>query len=291
MWGIVLLCGVAAAALAGLAAVTWRAWPTPPRMAASVALPWWWRWLRPLAWAAAPALALWPSAGARRVAAQRCRDGGLPADFLPAEVVSMARLCGALGACAGAAAAWRFDAALAGGLLCAVLGASAGLLPRLWLREQAQRRRDAIARALPFMLDMTTLCVEGGLNVQGALHVAVEKGPAGPLRDEIAHLLGDIRAGASRLEACRQMAQRIDVPGVRAWVGAMIQAETVGTSLGPLLRVQAEQRRAERFLRAEKRALQAPVKMLFPLIVFIFPCTFIVIAFPIVVKLLAVFGG
>jgi tight adherence protein C len=164
--------------------------------------------------------------------------------------------------------------------------ALAAMLPRLWLRDRMVARRRAVVRALPFALDMITLCVEAGLNLQGALQQAVARGPAGPLRDELRQVLGDMRAGMARAQALRALAGRIDEPAVRSLVAALVQAESMGMNLGALLRSQSDQRRSDRFLRAETLAMQAPVKMLLPLVVFIFPCTFLVIAFPIAVKLL-----
>src|SRR5699024_6199616 len=95
-----------------------------------------------------------------------------------------------------------------------------------------------------------------------------------------------IRAGVTRSEALHQWAQRTSLPAVSQLVSTLGQADQLGMSLGPLLRAQSEQRRTERFQRAEKLALEAPVKMLFPLVCCIFPCTFLIIAFPIAVKLL-----
>lgn len=173
------------------------------------------------------------------------------------------------------------------GAFAGLAGAGAGaMMPRLWLRDRMVARRRAVIRALPFALDMITLCVEAGLNLQGALQQAVARGPAGPLRDELRQVLGDMRAGMARAEALRALAGRIDEPAVRSLVAALVQAESMGMNLGALLRSQSDQRRSDRFLRAETLAMQAPVKMLLPLVVFIFPCTFLVIAFPIAVKLL-----
>ena len=126
--------------------------------------------------------------------------------------------------------------------------------------------------------------MEAGLNLQGAMTQAVAKGPKGVLRDEFQRVLRDIRAGKARAESLRAMAQRMDEPAVANFTTAVIQAESMGMNLGPVLRAQADQRRSERFLRAEKLAMEAPVKLLFPLLAFIFPCTFIVLFFPIAMK-------
>lgn len=163
-------------------------------------------------------------------------------------------------------------------------GAMGYFYPVLWLRDKLALRRKELLRALPFFLDIITLCVEAGLNVQGAITQAVNKGPKGVMRDEFQRVLRDIRAGKSRSESLRALIERANESSVTSFCTAVIQAESMGMSLGPLLRAQADQRRVERFLRAEKLAMEAPVKMLFPLIAFIFPCTFIVLFFPIVMK-------
>ena len=168
----------------------------------------------------------------------------------------------------------------------AVIGA---LVPWSWLHDRAQRRLRVLARTLPFYLDILTLAVEAGANVTSALQHAVDKGPGGPLADELQRVLRDIRAGRTRAEAMRALSDRLALPAIANWVGAVLAAEKQGASLGPILRAQAEQRRTERFVRAEQLALKAPVKMLFPLVVCIFPCTFVIVFFPIAVRL--VFEG
>lgn len=160
------------------------------------------------------------------------------------------------------------------------------VFPGIWLSDRIKARRSDVLKTLPFVLDLITLCIEAGLNLTGALNQAAAKGPIGPLLDEIARVLRDIRAGKPRADALRTFADRMNQPAIANVVSAMIQAEAMGMNLGPVLRAQAEQRRTERFARAEKAAMEAPVKMLFPLIAFIFPCTFVVLAFPIVMKFL-----
>lgn len=156
--------------------------------------------------------------------------------------------------------------------------------PAIWLRDRLAIRRRELLKALPFFLDIITLCVEAGLNLQGAITQAVAKGPTGVMRDELQRVMRDIRSGKARATALRDMADRLTEPGITNFTTAVIQAESMGMNLGPVLRAQADQRRSERFLRAEKLAMEAPVKMLFPLIAFIFPCTFLVLFFPIAMK-------
>ncbi|HUX19330.1 MAG TPA: type II secretion system F family protein [Acidithiobacillus sp.] len=158
--------------------------------------------------------------------------------------------------------------------------------PDLWLVEQAKRRGRLILKELPVYLDFITLMIEGGLNLTGAMQVAVDKGPLGPLHNEFGIMIRDLRAGTSKMDIFRRFGARVPLPEVRSLVGALIQSEERGGDLGPVLRAQAEQRREERFLRAEKLALEAPVKLLAPLVVFIFPITFLMLAFVIYMKFL-----
>ncbi len=161
------------------------------------------------------------------------------------------------------------------------------ILPDIWLRDTRKRREIAVIRAMPVYLDFITMAVEAGLNLQGALSQAMEKAPKSPLRNEFGIVLRDLRSGLPRAEALRRMADRLDVREVTSFVSAMIQAEKMGSSMATVLRVQAEQRRNERFQRAEKLAMEAPIKLVGPLIIFIFPVTFIVLGFPIAMKFLS----
>ncbi len=158
------------------------------------------------------------------------------------------------------------------------------LFPNVWLSDTRKRREIAVVRGMPVYLDFITMCVEAGLNLSGALAQAMEKAPPSPLRNEFAIVLRDLRSGLTRADALRRMADRLDVTEVNSFVSAVIQAERMGASLATVLRVQADQRRNERFQRAEKLAMEAPIKLVMPLIMFIFPVTFIVLAFPIVMK-------
>lgn len=225
---------------------------------------------------------LMPVAWRQRLLA-RMRIAGLDYMVSPAQLVAH-RIVVAL--CAAALAGW-----LAYGWqahrpeLFAALGAGLGLIvARAWFTDRIAARRRNLLKTLPFFLDLITLCVEAGLNLTGAFQQAVAKGPEGPMRDELQRVLRDVRAGKSRADALRTFGDRLDEPAITYFVSAVIQAESLGMNLGPILRAQSEQRRNERFARAEKAAMEAPVKMLFPLIAFIFPCTFLVIGFPIVVQ-------
>lgn len=245
-----------------------------------------WPWVLALA----PICARFISWRSRQSLHRRIHIAGLDLNWKPEHVVAMQWLaclvplvCVPVGASiyAGLDVAHALMAGLAAGAICMAW-------PRSWLHQTGRLRQEQMLREFPFLLDMTTLCVEAGLNLQGALQQAAMNGPEGPLRSELRHALADMRAGMSRSQALSDLAQRTDLAAVRSLVTALGQADQLGMSLGPLLRSQSEQRRAERFLRAEKLALEAPVKMLFPMVFCIFPCTFLVIGFPIAVKLLQV---
>lgn len=169
------------------------------------------------------------------------------------------------------------------GLSGAVLGF---WLPGFWLRDRAALQRSSLLKDLPSYLDLLTLAVEAGGSLTGALRMAVEKAPPSLLRRAFERVLNDIRAGRSRMDALAATAHHLRIEPLTAVTNALIQAESAGMSLGSILRAQAEQRLNERFAAAERLAMQAPVKMLGPLILCIFPCTFIVIGFPIAIRLM-----
>lgn len=170
--------------------------------------------------------------------------------------------------------------------LCLVFGGLLGwMYPSLWLGERRKTRRNRVIRDLPILLDFITMAVEAGLNITGAIEQAVVKGPSGPLSQEFSRMLRDLRAGLPRSEALKRLADRMDIPQISSFTSALIQADRVGASLGETLRAQSMQRREERFLRAEKLALEAPVKMMAPLVMFFFPLIFIVLGYFIYLKM------
>lgn len=214
--------------------------------------------------------------------AEKLRLSGLlylmsPTQFIALCLVSMA----GFGLFGYLAARW---ADLGGGWM--VLGAAllGFVYPRVWLKDTLKKRQALIVKALPVYLDFLTMGVEAGLNMAGAIGQAVSKGPAGPLKNEFAFVIRDLRSGLTRAEALRRMDERVRIPQVTSFISAVIQAERMGASLGTTFRAQAEQRRTERFQLAEKLAMEAPVKLIFPLVAFIFPVTFLVLMFPIAVK-------
>ncbi len=154
--------------------------------------------------------------------------------------------------------------------------------PMIWLSDQVKKRHLLITRALPYNLDLLTLSVEAGLDFTGALAKVVEKGKRGPLNEELAMVLKQLKMGKTREECLKSMIVRVDLASLTTFITALIQADKMGTSLGKVLRIQSTQLRIERTQRAEKLAGEAPVKMLFPLIACIFPCVFMVLFGPII---------
>jgi len=159
----------------------------------------------------------------------------------------------------------------------------------IWMRDQVKRIEIEVLKNLPNFLDMLTLAIESGCNLTVGMNIAVEKTADNALRRAFARLLREIRSGRNRIDALRMLEERIDNAAVGSLISALVQAEKTGASLGTVLRAQSNQRTNERFSRAEKLAMEAPVKMLGPLILCIFPCTFVVIGFPIGIKMMAAF--
>lgn len=171
-------------------------------------------------------------------------------------------------------------------LLLIVLAVLGALLPSLWMRDARHKRDVELIRNLPVYLEYLSMCVDAGLNFSGALRQTVEKGPRGAMRNEFRIVLRDVNSGQTRADALSRMADRVDLKDISIFVSAIIQAERMGSSMKDTLEIQAEQRLNERFQRAEKMAMEAPVKLVIPLVVFIFPLTFIILLFPIVIKFL-----
>jgi len=171
----------------------------------------------------------------------------------------------------------------------AVAAASAFMMGGIWLRRQDIERERRITRELPAYLDLLTVCVEAGATLTSGVRLIVAQAPETPLRNYFERVLREVRGGRPRAEAFVHVAEIHGVESLTTLASALAHAEGAGMSLGQILRTQSEQRTAERFARAEKLAMQAPVKMLGPLIFCIFPCTFIVLAVPIVARLMEAF--
>lgn len=169
----------------------------------------------------------------------------------------------------------------------AVLGVALFIVqPVVWLETMLKRRHAAIVKALPFVLDSLTLSVEAGLDFINAMQRNCNSRKMDPLNEELLRTVKEIQVGSSRKEALMNMASRVGEPNLKAVAFALVQADELGVSIGAMLRIQSEEIRARRFDRAERLANVAPTKMLFPLMLFIFPAVFIVLLGPVLVQAL-----
>ncbi|MGC9027333.1 MAG: type II secretion system F family protein [bacterium] len=171
-------------------------------------------------------------------------------------------------------------------IICILLGFSIGVsiilsvgaffYPDLWLKELYQKRRTIILKELPYILDLLTLSIEAGLDLTGSVSRILDKSKHGIVRMELFQFLQELKMGKARKQALTDMADRVGVPEITSLVNAIIQSDELGTGLARTLRIQSREYRTKRFQRAEKLAMEAPVKMTFPLL-FIFSAVFLLL--------------
>jgi tight adherence protein C len=164
------------------------------------------------------------------------------------------------------------------------LGLLGFFLPVVWLGSRIRSRQDEIVKTLPDALDLLTISVEAGLPFDGAMQRVAEKWD-NEISRAFQRMLTEMAVGKSRREALRDMSDRMEVPDITSFVAALIQADQLGISIAKVLRIQSEQMRIKRRQRAEEKAQQAPVKMLFPMTFLIFPTILIVILGPAILVL------
>jgi tight adherence protein C len=168
-----------------------------------------------------------------------------------------------------------------------VAGLLAGVMiygPDAILNRRVEERQREIKQKLPDVLDLLVISVEAGLGFEQALDRTVGSVP-GALTQEFARMLGEVRAGASRAQAMRAMEKRTDVPELRSFVLAILQADTFGVSIGRVLRAQADEMRIKRRQMAQEKAQKAPVKMMIPMVFCVFPALFVVVIGPAIINI------
>ncbi|MCX5712476.1 MAG: type II secretion system F family protein [Candidatus Omnitrophica bacterium] len=176
----------------------------------------------------------------------------------------------------GAFAAGKFE------LLYVVIGLAIGyILPELYLNQQIKKRKYAIARLLPETVDLLSLCVEAGLDFATSVGWIINKVPTNPLLEEFSFVLEEIKWGKPRTQALKDMAKRLNIPEISSFVQTLVQAERMGTPVAEAFAILSEDTRMQRFHRGERIALQAPMKILIPLIFCILPVIGIIIGGPI----------
>lgn len=159
-----------------------------------------------------------------------------------------------------------------------------------YLSSRIENRKKKILKDLPYTLDLITVSVEAGLSFDGAM-VRVISNISGELCDEFAKSLKEIRMGIERKVALKNMSERCDVKALSMLITSLIQADELGVSLSRVLKIESENLREHRKQVSREKAMKAPIKMLFPLILFIFPSIFIIILGPAVIRMISIFGG
>ena len=165
------------------------------------------------------------------------------------------------------------------------------LYPDSWLKKTARARHLSILKSLPNLLDLLTLSVEAGKDFLTALRDILARRQSDVLGDEFKRTLQEIQLGKQRQQALRDLSERVHQPELTSVVNAIVQADELGVGIGQLLRIQGDQLRNKRFARAETLANEAPVKILFPVVLFIFPSVFIILVGPILSQAMQTLAG
>lgn len=158
------------------------------------------------------------------------------------------------------------------------------LYPDVWIRSKIQKRQKEILMSMPFSVDMLALSVEAGLDFMAAMSKVIAKAKPGPLTEEFITVLKEVKVGASRAEALRNMAWRVNMIQVSSFCATLIAADSVGANIGPILKSLSEEIRQKRSSEVEKAGATAATKILFPMMVFIVPAVFIMVMAPLMIE-------
>ena len=248
------------------------------------------RFFRPLAAGMARGLARFTPVQSLESTQKRLLNAGLMGQMQVSDFIGLKGL-GTLGgaAVAGLLIVITHSGTLMSAVLILVFAGLGYVFPDLWLRSKTSQRKTAIANALPDSIDLLTISVEAGLGFDQALARIVSKAD-NLLTREFGRVLQQMRLGIARRDALRELVDRTGVEDLSQFVGAIIQAEQLGASIGRVLRIQSAEMRVRRRQRAQRLAQQAPIKMLFPMAFLILPSIFVVVLGPAVPRIVHAFA-
>jgi tight adherence protein C len=229
------------------------------------------------------------SSGRAQMLESKLLVAGNPGGLGAAEFMVVKYLVSVFGGGVSLILGWAAGTAVSKLALLIFVGAAIGfLIPDVYIKQRAQARQKAVRDALPDSIDLITVSIEAGLGFDSSLLKVVEK-TKGVLADEFRRVLQEIKVGKTRRDALRDMSLRLDLDDLSTFVGAVLMAESMGVQLANVMRIQSQEMRSRRRQRAEEMAMKAPVKMLIPLVMFIFPATFVILLGPAMIKLMRVF--
>jgi tight adherence protein C len=222
--------------------------------------------------------------------AKKLNEAGNPGNLSPRELMVIKYIFAA----GSGLALWFMCESAGSGIVQCVMQAAVGFvfgwqIPDVVLNSKIRHRKDEVERSLPDVLDLLTVSVEAGLGFDGAMMKVVEKSE-GVLAEGFLEVLQESKMGKPRREALRDMAERLAVDDLSNFVGSVIMADQLGISIGNVLRLQSKDIREKRRQRVEEMAMKAPVKMLIPMVMFIFPAIFIVLLGPAIIQIMHTFG-
>jgi tight adherence protein C len=215
---------------------------------------------------------------------------GSPLNLAAAEWIGLRLIAMGIGAVAGGLCVWLLHGQLSSLVLLLVFVLIGWIGPDFWLSKQVQLRQGLLLKQLPSALDLLTVSVEAGLGFDQAISRVAQK-MTGPLAEEFDRALREMQLGSQRASALQRLAVRTQLDAIQSFISAIIQADKLGIGMAQVLRVQAAEVRRKRRMDAEERAMKAPVKMLFPLVIFVFPSLFIIILGPALLQIVAFFSG
>lgn len=224
--------------------------------------------------------------GFRNKYKQKLANAGLTKDMTPDEFMALKFFMIIGGPFAFLAARWIMEATWPVSLT-PVMGIVGYFYPDVWLDGMIKRRADATLRAMPFIIDMLALSVEAGLDFMAAIQRVIEKAPASPLVEEFETLIKETKIGSSRAEGLRQLGWRVNIIEINSFCATLIAADSVGASIGPLLKQLSNELRVKRSSRAEQQGATAATKILIPMIFFILPAVLVAIFAPMLLKMMS----